>query len=382
MKRIRVLLLADVAGSGHRDHAGDEAMTEVALERLKSIAGRDRLVLACPHPWTAGRVYGVKAISLPMHSMRTWLARIVLLPLYTWYQICCILWYVWRAEVVFKAGGGNIRGRYSKFPILSLARLMRKKVILVSQTIGPLQEAHRSVLRRQLREAAWIGVRDRGFSGRQLGLPVHFAADDAVFLTPRHSASTSHLAKAYPRMVGISYLDFHKMGRESWRPLSEATEEAVMTLKATPVFIPHFAPHGRGDLEAARLMAREWRRVEPVLLNEVPPAPAIMALTGALQLVLASRYHAVVFGLAMGVPTVAVYADAHTEARMRGAFEQFDLEPAVLPLEDVRQQLCRAVANALHRREEFVAAAARVRQDGLAANMAPYELLGSMGRKT
>lgn len=91
MKSPRIIIPADVAGSGTHYHAGDEAMAMVAIERLGSIVGRENLILACPHPRTAGPAYGVKAIAMPMHTPKTWLLHLLLLPVHSWWLICRIL---------------------------------------------------------------------------------------------------------------------------------------------------------------------------------------------------------------------------------------------------------------------------------------------------
>jgi polysaccharide pyruvyl transferase WcaK-like protein len=260
---------------------------------------------------------------------------------------------------------------------MALAGWMHKKVFLVSQTIGPLREPLRSSLRRQLAGAEWIGVRDKTYSGCQVGLPVHFAADDAVFLTPEHDAATSALVRTHERMIGMSFGGSRWMGACEPLRMLTAVEEVVSGLAATPVFIPHFA-HGRhSDLKIARLIEKEWHS-KPVILERVPSAPAILALTGKMLLVMASRYHAVIFALAAGVPAVALYFDEYTKARMTGAFEQFELEPFMVDMMDTGHGLGDAASKAIDNRARFYEASLRVKRDGLKTNLAPYERLAAL----
>ena len=372
-KARRILVIADAAGTGGNYHAGDEAMTLVAMERLKAIVGPENLALLCPHPGTAGPAYGVKAVFMPMRTLKTWISWLFVKPLLSWHQIGRLIWHTYQAEIIFKAGGGNLRGTESRLPILTLANLLHKRIFLVSQTIGPLGEPHRKALQRQLAKADWIGVRDRSYSQAQLGLPVHFAADDAVFLTPKHDAVTAKLVEEHEHMVGISYIGLRPS--EMLKGLLATTENIVIDLKAVPVFIPHYTRHRRGDLSVARLLVNEWRRAELIILQQAPPAPAILALTSRLMLVLGSRYHAVVFALTAGVPVVAISVDTYSAAKMRGAFEQFDLDPYLVDIKDVPARLEGAAQKALADRSLFARAAQKVKQTGVAMNMAPYELL-------
>lgn len=87
MKKPRILVIADVAGSGQYYHAGDEAMAEVAFQRLAKIVGREQLVLACPHPRTAGPAFCVKAIAMPLYTPKTWALHLLLNPVVTGYRI-------------------------------------------------------------------------------------------------------------------------------------------------------------------------------------------------------------------------------------------------------------------------------------------------------
>jgi polysaccharide pyruvyl transferase WcaK-like protein len=379
MQNSRILVIADAAGSGQHYHAGDEAMAQVALDRLEKIVGREQLVLACPHPKTAQKVYNIKAIYMPLRSLKTWILHFFLNPFGTSYLIARCLWYLYQADFVFKAGGGNIRGKHSKFPLLSLAGYMKKKILVVSQTIGPLRGKHRTVLQRQLAQALWIGVRDVSYSESQLGLPVHSALDDAVYLEPRHGSVSSRLTQEHSSMIGISFSGCKKVGEQVLNGLYRAMENVVVQLDGTAVFIPHHAPHGRGDILAAKYVTESWGQTKPVLLEHVPPAAAIMALTGALRLVISNRYHGVIFSLAMGTPVIGLYHDEYTEAKMCGAFEEFGLEPSVLSIADTSMERLSEMAFALVAREkEFKAAACNAKAEGLAANIAPYQLLRTL----
>jgi len=91
---------------------------------------------------------------------------------------------------------------------------------------------------------------------------------------PGHDACTAGLAAAHPRMVGISFASARRVNVAALKALYAATEDVILALGVVPVFIPHHARGGRGDLDVAGSMAREWRKIEPVVLTKVPPAPS------------------------------------------------------------------------------------------------------------
>ncbi len=258
---------------------------------------------------------------------------------------------------------------------MSLARKWNKPIIVVSQTIGPLGPNHRSVLQWQLENALWIGVRDRSFSRRQLGLNVHFTMDDAAFLTPQHNAVTCDIVASRKNLVGISYSKLKNHAPDRFKTLIETTRKITAELNGTAVLIPHHGPYGRGDLKIIATIKAQWPDPNVIALTKIQPAKAVLALTGSMRLVLATRYHAVIFGLTMGVPTVGIYSDAYTEAKLRSAYEQFGMEPAVISITEVETELIPLVKKVLSAGSGLKDAVERTLQERLDENLAPYRLI-------
>ena len=59
MKKIKVLLLADISGLGPEYHVGDEAMAEVSITRLKDTLGIANLIVGCASPENVPKTYCV-----------------------------------------------------------------------------------------------------------------------------------------------------------------------------------------------------------------------------------------------------------------------------------------------------------------------------------
>lgn len=69
----RILMLSDIIGLGPDYHVGDEAMAEVAIERLGQLVGKENLVLGCADPAKVPSTYGISAFPfyhIPNEQMR------------------------------------------------------------------------------------------------------------------------------------------------------------------------------------------------------------------------------------------------------------------------------------------------------------------------
>jgi len=376
----RFLVLADITGRDETYHVGDEAMAEVALDRLEKAIGKDNIVVACGDPEGVAEAYGVKTVRF--HD-GTWAARrrrYLRRPLSIVRDAMVILRLL-TLDGIFVSGGGNLTSVWphvleSRIFLFRWARRLRKRLILASQTLGPFSERHALACRNALRHAEWIGVRDPEYSASQIGLPVRFAVDDAVFLPARHDPQTRRVSDAEGSLVGVSLRHFKGIGFEDLRGLVAALLDIARRRGDTLVFIPHHAPHGRGDLDLGRQMAAMADSpASVVIVDPVPRATAVNALTGGCEWVVTMRYHQLIFALAAGVPSIGVHVDEYTRAKLNGAFEQFGLPPRLVSHMVEPGQLELLIEDALRNRGEFEAAATEIREKALEANLGPYRCL-------
>jgi len=373
-----VLILADVTGMGPDYHVGDEAMAEVAITRLAKIFGRENLVLACSTPANASLTYGVKAIPLYSLTKKQRLINLFKRPLSSIYQLSLLLYYIWRCDLVFISGGGNHTSVWphvleSRLFFLRLVRLFKRRVIFASQTLGPFTDEHRAVCQEAFSTADWVGVRDRGYSAKQLDITVHFAVDDAVFLPAKHDNQTRAISAKKQDMIGLSLRGFKGVTDEHREKLCLALASITVNKNATTVFIPHHAAGGMGDLDIARKITPLWPEKSPLLvLDPIPHASAVKALTGDCSLNLTMRYHQLIFSLSVGVPSIGIYAEEYTKAKLNGAFEQFGLTPLLLPLEEAPRKIGALIDEALRSKDVFYKAAKKTLESSLNQNMEPY----------
>ncbi|MBU1193715.1 MAG: polysaccharide pyruvyl transferase family protein [Proteobacteria bacterium] len=375
----KILVLADVSGMCEGYHVGDEAMAEVAISRLSDIFGRQNIVLFCSSPETAAKTYGVKAVALYSRTDQQRKKALLTRPHSVITEFVKVIIHLIRCDLVFVSGGGNHTSVWphvleSRLYYYRLANFFRKPLVFSSQTLGPFSKTHREMCQKTFRHSAWVGVRDKEYSAKQLDIPVHFAVDDAVYLSTFHDEQTQKIADEHKKLLGISLRNFQGVTHEHHEKLCRFLAIYARKANLSTVFIPHHAANNMGDLDIARRVSHVWDAEAPFLLLEpVPHASAVKALTQNCSLVVTMRYHQVVFSLSVGVPTIGIYVEEYTRAKLNGAFEQFGLKPLLFSINDtVHNNLESLIEEALQLKDVFKNAASVVGSASLEDNMKPY----------
>ncbi|AZT84109.1 polysaccharide pyruvyl transferase family protein [Marinobacter sp. NP-4(2019)] len=377
----KILMLSDITGLGPEYHVGDEAMAEVAIERLGKRVGKHNLILGCADPAKVPETYGIKAFAfyhVPDEQLRRLLWR---KPLSYFKALFTNIYQVLRCDKIIICGGGNMTSVWpgvleSRLRLLRIANLFRKDVYLVSQTIGPYTESHRKKVDEILPKARWIGTRDIHFSQTQVSAPVHFALDDACYLEKKHNETTRDICSRNQPFACVSMRKFGGMDDQAVLRVAGVIEQAVRAKNLNTVFIPHHAPGGiAGDIKLANQIRHLWQNEQFELVSPIPLASALKALTADSQLVVSMRYHQLVFALSTGVPAVGVYVDEYTQAKLRGSFEALGLKPLVTSVADIAANLEPLVEEALNSRANFIEAAKRIQKEARQQSEHPYDLL-------
>lgn len=145
--------------------------------------------------------------------------------------------------------------------------------------------------------------------------------------------------------------------------------------RCNTVFIPHHAPDGtQGDIKLAKAIRHLWQEGQFTLVDRVPIASSLKALTADSQFVISMRYHQLIFALSTGIPAVGIYADEYTKAKLRGSFEALGLKPLLTSTEEVERDLEGLVQQALDAAREFKAAE-RIHGEAQQSNEPPYRML-------
>lgn len=384
----KILMLSDITGLGPDYHVGDEAMAEVAIERLGKLVGKENLVLGCASPGKVPDTYGIKAFAFyhtPDAEFRKMLWK---KPLSYFKAIATNIYQVIRCDKVIVCGGGNMTSVWpgvleARLRLLRIANFFKKDVVLVSQTIGPYSEAHRRTIDKVLPSAKWIGVRDINFSHTQVSSPVHFALDDACFLEKQHSDYTREISESNKVFACVSMRKFGGMDDQDVLAVATAIRNTVSEKGVNTVFIPHHAPKGtEGDIKLAHNIKHLWPEKSFHLVDPIPLASTLKALTADSQFVVSMRYHQLIFALSIGVPAVGIYVDEYTQAKLTGSFEALGLKPLVTSIHEVDANLSALVDEALASRLDFEAAARNVQLEAKAISERPYNLLAGLTPQT
>ena len=381
MKKIKVLLLADISGLGPEYHVGDEAMAEVSITRLKDTLGIANLIVGCASPENVPKTYGTNSFAFYHTTNEQFRALLLKKPLSYFKAIWTNFFQVYNCDVVLVCGGGNMTSVWpgvleSRLRLLKIAKIFRRKIFFVSQTLGPYKEDHRKMVNSILNKASWIGVRDKHYSHRQIDSSVNFAMDDACYLIKNHYKESETIAKEAKSFATISMRKFGTMNDESVLSVAKSIHKVIHKYAINTIFIPHHAPKGtEGDIKLANNIKHLWgddyfRIVDPIIL-----ASALKAITSQSNWVISMRYHQLIFSLSTGIPCVGIYVDEYTQAKLTGAFEAFGLKALVLSVHEVDEKLEELIQYAIQNRHDFENAALKLEGNLYEESIKPYELL-------
>jgi len=374
---LRLVVIADIGGATTR-HIGDEAMLEANLAALRTlIPGVAFTVVSRDPEWAAAR-YGVDAVntfgfsSEPSASAeREAMLDHLLAEPAIGAPAHEIVEAVASADGVIISGGGNISSSwphllYERVALLYLARSFGKPAVLVGQTIGPnLGADERRLVAAALASAGFVGVREIPSLALalELGIPrehLWYQCDDALF--PAGKADTERLSPPTRDRSRTSRIavtidpQIRANGEALFGAVVSQLRELTETTGASLVLIPHVFGNESGDvpsdLTELRLLAEQLGLSHTVVATDLSATQA-RQVTGAAALVISSRYHPLVFGLAAGVPCIGIYGDDYCRIKLQGALMHARLDEWAITYVDVaRGGLLRNALKLWHKRDE------------------------------
>ena len=252
-------------------------------------------------------------------------------------------------DAVVISGGGNLNSRYGwllyeRAAIALVAEYRKIPLFISGQSLGPvLSNTDAEVLERMLRSAVAVAVRERGSYAwcTERGIEALAGADDATDYTP-HSPE---LTLEYPESVAVPErpqryvcVTINDADDEQAQNLAELLEYTYQEHGLSTVFLSHMGNPAqaavageRGDYEVHARIAEQMHT--PATLVPITHADAAVRIHQGAALTLTSRYHPAVFGLAVGVPVVALVPDAFTEMRLTGVMKHYGVGEFITPLE-------------------------------------------------
>lgn len=325
-RSLSVVVIADVGGDTL--HVGDEAMLLASIEALRRLEPAISFTLvAAPAPRLRERLE-VDAVLSPWEGTLSSAPESLLQTLA-------------EADALLISGGGHLSSSWpgllrQRIIAMREAQRLGKPVLLSSHTLGPeLDASERQELAQALRGAAHVGVRDVPSLALALGLnvPLHrlcYQPDDALLLSATPPLEVPQWVAEPWIAITLDASFGSDDARTELRSLAAQLAAIGRESGSRLVFIPHFgplgAPTGPGDgsvgLLLQVLLAEHGTRCE--LLPVFEPR-AVVWLTRRAAAVVSSRYHALVFATAAGVPGLGIWRDAYTRIKLQGALAHFEM---------------------------------------------------------
>ena len=212
--------------------------------------------------------------------------------------------------------------------IILLALLLRKKVMLYAQGIGPVTGRFACRCMRWLgNRVSLITVRDEGSMAelRRLGIthpPMECTADPVLGIHPVGRGAGRAILSRYGAdgakpVVGISVRDWQ--GWQHYKEiLAEISDAVVRELDARVVFLPMQYPE---DVKTAKTVAA-WTQEESIVLTDEYTTSELLSLVANMDLMIGVRLHALIFAGVMGVPMIGISYDPKVDRFLRSIGEK------------------------------------------------------------
>ena len=134
--------------------------------------------------------------------------------------------------------------------------------------------------------------------------------------------------------LGVQTGREHSMALKYSKPMAEILDYLIDRFEVSCLFFPTcFKPASVWDDDRnlayhVRKYMKRWKN--SAIIHEEFDAAVGRALPGCFQMFIGTGYHANVFALAAGVPSVGLYEGPFFESRLRGLFRFYDLEDCLL----------------------------------------------------
>lgn len=329
MTKKKVFLLADIGnGKAGFYHVGDEAMFLANLENYKKngieVFASSRSI---SHIDLKGRevldIYILNLfqfIRLVLFAILLRFTDVNLFPAFFRKTIKTLI----SCDDLHISGGGNITSLwpghiYYRSLMIVISKLYGKKVILTSQSLGPINKlSHKIILRFVFGIVDYIGLRDTNFSYKTINMlgvdksKVCFNYDDALFWLAKQNVKS--IQNKFVN-VGISLHD--PKNDETTKEIVDFLSEMSEKHKEIKIhFIPHVLDSNNNyDVKYANEIASNLNLGSVYIADskhldsKKATAEQIRQITGKMDLIIASRYHGLVFAMSSQIPFLSINYD-------------------------------------------------------------------------
>lgn len=242
-------------------------------------------------------------------------------------------------DFIHYTGGGNIASEckhwlYYALLVMSIGRIFDKPVFLSSQTIGPFSMLDQLAASYSLNKVQTITLRQSNKklirTLRKMGVkkPKIYNAPDACYFMNHVTSSKLIVPRKNHRIrIGLSIHERENTGPYMKDFITAALTELSYIYPGIEILIlPHIFDRKNGwDLhymqELTKLLPFNMRVItlsHSLLTKNGEPAEIIHKLTRSCDIMLASRYHGLVFALSQNIPAVSIVNGTYQQVKNKG----------------------------------------------------------------
>ena len=247
---------------------------------------------------------------------------------------------VYVADLVVASGGGYVTDTWwwhaaGVLSLLSLAQRLGKPTAMFGQGLGPIgQRTLRAQARTVLPKLKVVGLREDRI-GRDVALSVGspsgaitLTGDDALELLDGTSV-------AQGSALGVNVRVSNSAGVHSVTavPIGDLVLKAAEAFKAPIIGLPVSRYRGNADIEALRVLLHRGDSRVNIVLDDIISPEDLASAAASCRTIVTGSYHAAVFGLAQGVPTVCLAKSSYYNAKFDGLRALFPGACSIVPLD-------------------------------------------------
>lgn len=360
-------------------HLGDEAMLEANIDLFRSIDPAANLIVVSADPAFTAAEYNVEAVPRlgfdrcgSDEEAQSLLRGLDPAGLQVASTPPAFLRLTSASDGLVISGGGNLNSTWPQFIYERLAFCRRAAannlpIIVLGQTVGPtLAGPHREMVAEILQSAWWVGVRDAASYEicLRLGVPIErlsYQIDDAAFI----EGAVPETALPFPLSDPWIGVTVHPLAdpasdAEIFDQLAEQLAAIASATAAHLLFISHAAASLEvgapwSDQQIGYALAARMHSV-PLHVLPLMRSRQTAALTRRAAMIISTRYHPLVFGVAAGIPAIGLWTDRYTMVKLIGVAAHYQREQDVLPIADVATGRLARLAGSLWRNSDQRAA--------------------------